>query len=215
MALSLDGTTGISATGNITGGNLLTPGLISATGNITGGNLVTGGIVSATGNVNAGNVVLSNAAIISANNMQITTGANTNLGNITGNWTLTTGSRLQATYADLAEYYEADMLYEPGTVLEFGGEKEVTACKLGCRAIGVISENPAFMMNKDLVGGTYVALKGRVPVKVVGIVNKGDRLTSGDNGVARVPTVEFSDVFAIALVSSSDIDVKLIEAVIL
>ena len=102
------GTAGIiTATGNANVGNIGATGgyytTLSATGNITAGNISatnhTGTTVSITGNVTAGNVTLANAAVISANNMQITTGANTNAGNVTGNFVLTTGSRFQATYA--------------------------------------------------------------------------------------------------------------------
>jgi hypothetical protein len=124
------------------------------------------------------------------------------------------GTATAARYADLAEKYLADQEYEVGTVVVVGGEAEVTASIAGQRAIGVVSANPAFMMNKDLEGGTYIALKGRVPVKVSGAVKKGDRLTAGDNGCA-VVTNECKDVFAIALESSDDAGIKLIEAVVL
>lgn len=124
------------------------------------------------------------------------------------------GTATQARYADLAEKYLPDRNYEPGTVVSVGGEKEVTACTIGDRPIGVISQNPAFMMNKDLEGGIYVALKGRVPVKVTGPVNKGDKLVANIEGTASVALYPI-DIFAIALESSSDINVKLIEAVIL
>ena len=118
---------------------------------------------------------------------QITAGANTTAGNITGNWTLTAGSRLTATYADLAEYYEADVKYEPGTVLMFGGEKEVTLADDGTsRVAGVVSTNPAYVMNSTCPGLlTAVALQGRVPCKVRGNISKGDMLISGGNGFAR------------------------------
>ena len=118
---------------------------------------------------------------------QITAGANTTAGNITGNWTLTDGSRMQATYADLAEYYEADATYEPGTVLMFGGEKEVTIADDGTsRVAGVVSTNPAYVMNSTCPGLlTAVALQGRVPCKVRGKISKGDMLISGGNGFAR------------------------------
>jgi hypothetical protein len=118
---------------------------------------------------------------------QITAGANTTAGNITGNWTLTAGSRLTATYADLAEYYEADVKYEPGTVLMFGGEKEVTLADDGTsRVAGVVSTNPAYVMNSTCPGLlTAVALQGRVPCKVRGKISKGDMLISGGNGFAR------------------------------
>ena len=118
---------------------------------------------------------------------QITAGANTTAGTITGNWTLTDGSRLQATYADLAEYYEADERYLPGTVLMFGGEKEVTLADDGTsRVAGVVSTNPAYVMNSTCPGLlTAVALQGRVPCKVRGKISKGDMLISGGNGFAR------------------------------
>jgi len=127
------------------------------------------------------------------------------------------GTATSAQYADLAEKYLADDEYEVGTVVSVGGEKEVTATTYGDRALGVVSANPAFMMNKDLVGGTYIALKGRVPVKVQGPVNKGDELCPGDGGVAIVDTSAESEgkTFAIALESSDDAGTKLIEAVVL
>jgi hypothetical protein len=124
------------------------------------------------------------------------------------------GTATAARYADLAEKYLADQEYEVGTVVVVGGTAEVTASIAGQRAIGVVSANPAFMMNKDLEGGTYIALKGRVPVKVNGTVKKGDRLAAGDNGCAVVVN-ECKDVFAIALESSDDAGIKSIEAVVL
>ena len=107
-----------------------------------------------------------------------------------------------ARYADLAENYLSDKPYSIGTVMAVGGTAEVTACQPGDRAIGVVSENPAYLMNEGLVGGTAIALKGRVPVKFVGIVNKGDRLVAADNGRARSTPPGHPDVFAIALESS-------------
>jgi hypothetical protein len=124
------------------------------------------------------------------------------------------GVATSAKYADLAEKYLADQDYEVGTVVAVGGEKEVTASSAGDRAIGVVSANPAFKMNSELDNGTYIALKGRVPVKVIGKVKKGDRLTAADNGCAKA-THECKDVFAVALESSDDDNVKLIESVIL
>jgi hypothetical protein len=126
------------------------------------------------------------------------------------------GTATAAQYADLAEKYLADQDYEVGTVVSVGGEAEITACNFGDRAIGVISANPAFMMNKDLEGGVYVALKGRVPVKVSGSVKKGDRLVASDNGRAVKATLhQFSDVFAIALESNVETENEVIEALVL
>jgi hypothetical protein len=119
----------------------------------------------------------------------LTTGGNTTPGTITGYWSLNTGSRLQATYAaDLAEYYEGDQVYEVGTVLVFGGDKEVTVSNIkgDTRVAGVVSDNAAFSMYEACPGfKNLVALQGRVPCKVVGKIRKGDILvTSGIAGVA-------------------------------
>ena len=126
------------------------------------------------------------------------------------------GTATSAQYADLAEKYLADAEYAIGTVVSIGGEKEVTACTVGDRAIGIVSANPAYMMNSGLEGGTYIALKGRVPCKVIGQVKKGQRLVAGTNGVAQAAYSNSSDVFAIALESNDDIlGEKLIEALVL
>lgn len=124
------------------------------------------------------------------------------------------GTATSARYADLAEKYLADTEYEVGTVMVIGGAAEVTASSYGELAIGVISENPAYMMNSELEGGVYVALKGRVPIKVNGPVRKGDRLVAGDRGCAQVAQDRL-DIFAVAMESSNDNAVKLIEAVVL
>jgi hypothetical protein len=90
-----------------------------------------------------------------------------------------TATATQAQYADLAEKYQTDADYQPGTVVVFGGEAEVTECSSqGNHAVvGVISTDPAYMMNSE-AEGQYVALTGRVPCKVVGPVAKGDLLVS-------------------------------------
>lgn len=134
-------------------------------------------------------------------------------GNLTAN--LFQGTATAAQYADLAEKYLADAEYEPGTVVCIGGDKEVTASVWGKRAIGVVSTDPAFMMNKDLEGGTYIALKGRVPVKVVGRIKKGDDLIAANNGCAMMAVPHASGVFAVALETSDDEGVKTIEALVL
>ena len=92
-----------------------------------------------------------------------------------------------AQYADLAENYMSDSSYEAGTVLEFGGEYEVTISDTESdRVAGIVSSNPAYLMNVDLDGDNVVALalQGRVPCKVVGNIKKGDMLTSAGNGYA-------------------------------
>ena len=141
-----------------------------------------------------------------------TIAARTSSGDIKAN--LFIGTATSARYADLAEKYLTDKDYEPGTVMVVGGSKEVTQSKAGDRAIGVISTDPAFLMNSWLDGGQYVALKGRVPVKVTGAVKKGDRLIAHADGTAIV-SVGSNDVFAISLETSMNTETKLIEAVVL
>jgi len=98
------------------------------------------------------------------------------------------GTATTARYADLAEKYSADADYEPGTVLHFGGEAEVTLCDTDmCRKVaGVVTTAPAHLMNSELGGvAAAIALQGRVPCKVVGPVAKGDMMVSAGNGRAR------------------------------
>jgi hypothetical protein len=120
----------------------------------------------------------------------LTTGANTTPGTITGNWTLSAGSRIQATYADLAERFAADTSYEPGTVVQLGGDHEITAVKyeLSEDVFGVISNTAAYLMNSGAGSDEThppVAVSGRVEVRVVGKVSKGSRLVSAGEGIAR------------------------------
>ena len=105
------------------------------------------------------------------------TGNITTTANVSGSFFV--GTATAARYADLAEKYESDAEYEAGTVLVFGGEAEVTACEeeLDHRVAGVVSTDPAYMMNAD-AEGQYVALTGRVPCKVVGPVAKGDLMVA-------------------------------------
>jgi hypothetical protein len=134
-------------------------------------------------------------------------------GNINAN--VFNGVATSARFADLAEKYLTDMEYDVGTVMMVGGTAEVTASVAQERAIGVISGSPAYMMNCDLVGGQYVALKGRVPVKVVGKVNKGDSLIAHENGTAIASRYGNFSTFAIALESNDHEELKLVEAIIL
>jgi hypothetical protein len=133
------------------------------------------------------------------------------------------GTATAAQYADLAEKYLPDPAHEyvPGTVMKVGGPAEICAAGLGDKAIGVISANPAYMMNKDLKGGVYVALKGRVPVKVIGGCTKGDQMAPyGDGLAASIPGFFNGDTanntcFAVALEDCDATDITLVECVIL
>lgn len=118
----------------------------------------------------------------------LTAGTAGSAGTITGKWSLSTGSTLNATYADLAEYYRADQDIEPGTVVEFGGEEEIRigTTIMSNKVAGVVTSEPAYTMNSNLdcAFPVAVALQGRVPVKVTGKISKGDMLVSAGNGLA-------------------------------
>jgi hypothetical protein len=112
--------------------------------------------------------------------------ANTSPSLVYGTWNLASGAVFQATYADLAERYVPDTEYTPGTVLVFGGDQEVTqsVSSNDTRVAGIVSTNPAYLLNSGIVG-VDIALQGRVPCKVVGKIRKGDMLvTSAFPGVA-------------------------------
>ena len=244
MSLSLDGTTGISCSGNITGGNIigtLAPAVLVVTGNITGGNILTGGLISATGAITAASVVggvitgtsvslsgnvtasylLGNAALVSglsatsisngtSNVSVLSSGGNIligvgsanivlftsagiqngqgnatgNIGNSTGYFNTVFAKATSAQYADLAEMYVADQKYPSGTVVEFGGNQEITTSSTGhsTKVAGIVSTNPSYLMNATQTGDNVVAvaLIGRVPCQVVGTIVKGDRLVTSD-----------------------------------
>jgi hypothetical protein len=99
-----------------------------------------------------------------------------------------TATSTAARYSDLAENYVADAVYEPGTVLMIGGDKEVTISENETTKVaGVVSTAPAYIMNSECTGDYVVAiaLTGRVPCKVVGTVKKGDLMISAGYGMAK------------------------------
>ena len=113
-----------------------------------------------------------------------------NIGSSTTYFNTVFAKATSAQYADLAEMYCADGNYAPGTVVEFGGDNEVTATteSHSTRVAGIISTNPSYLMNStlDCSNALEVALVGRVPCSVVGTIRKGDRLvSSGILGVAQ------------------------------
>lgn len=298
------GTT-LVATGNITGGNVNTAGLVSATGNVRGGNIVSvasisGVGVTATGNITgnnisstnaisagttvsaAGNITAGSGAFFIGNGSQLTglssavsvtkiengtsvvqigasggnanvtiggtsnvvvfttsttffagnvsvpaiekTGTNAigNIGSSSNYFNRVFATATTALYADVAERFEADEVLKPGTVVELGGAKEITRARddLTERVFGVISTRPAYTMN----GGAgdddthpAVAMTGRVPVQVVGVVRKGDRLVSAGNGYARSALPGEATAFNVigrALVDKLDPESGTIEAIV-
>ena len=144
----------------------------------------------------------------------ISTGAGTTTGTITGRWSLGASSRFEATYADLAEIYVTDQDYEVGTIVMFGGDKELTISNeyATTQVAGVISTDPAFIMNNE-TEGQPVALKGRVPVKVEGIVRKGNFIVASNTpgvGVA-VDNYIGGAIIGKAIEDKNTIEIDLIE----
>jgi hypothetical protein len=233
-ATNLNGLASLSLTGNLNAGNInattghygnhygtfygsganLTnlPVVAAAAGTLTGTTLASG--VTASSLTSVGTLT---GLTINSSTTAITNGGTNGTGNIgaTGaTFNTVFAKATTALYADLAEKYLADRDYPIGTVVAVGGTSEVTACKFGDLAIGAVSHSPAYMMNSELVGGTYIALKGRVPVQVIGAVVKGQRLIAGDNGCAQAASNSL-DTFAISLETNSNAEIKLVEAIIL
>jgi len=153
--------------------------------NVDGATTLNGAVTL--GNASGDNIVFSgrvNSNILpSANNTRnIGQGGGSPLRFNTVYATIFDGTATTARYADLAENYLGDESYEPGTVLIFGGEQEVTTTSIkgDSRVAGIVSTNPAYLMNNDLQGENViaVALQGRAPCKVLGRVSKGDILVS-------------------------------------
>jgi hypothetical protein len=150
----------------------------------------------------------------------VTAGSNTTAGTITGNWSLSTGSRLNATYADLAERFAADDIYDAGTVVGLGGEAEITSVKyeLSEDVFGVISNTAAYLMNANAGNDEThpaVAVSGRVQVKVAGKIKKGDRLVSAGEGLARSAKpgeASHFNVIGRALTDKTDNEIGYVEA---
>ena len=132
------------------------------------------------------------------------------------------GVSTSALYADLAERFEADADYQAGTVMSMGGDKEVTACLTdACEDVfGVVSTNAAYLMNAGAgENATHpaIAVQGRVPVRVIGLINKGDRLVSAGNGLARAAKKSELTAFNVigrSLQNKSDEAEGVVEAVV-
>lgn len=157
---------------------------------IVAGDGLTGGgtSTSVTIDVGAGSGIAVDAGTVAVDSTVIrTTGGQTISGTLTATGNITApyfvGVATSAQYADLAERYEADDIYDPATVMMFGGDKELTISNVygTHRVAGVLSSKPGFKMNS--VAGNddthpYLALNGRVPCKVIGPIKKGDLLVS-------------------------------------
>jgi hypothetical protein len=140
-------------------------------------------IPSLAGNTSLGNIAVNNITNLNAN-------AVGNIGNSSSYFNTLFAKSTSALYADVAERFEADVIMEPGTVVELGGTAEITCSRtdLSETVFGVISTQAAYLMNGGAgTDATHppVAMTGRVPVKTTGMVRKGDRLVSAGNGFAR------------------------------
>jgi len=231
----------------VTSGSAVTPGTITGTFTVTGGasgnslvvangNVFTSGIktdnyyyANGTPFNPAGTYGNANVAVFlptytgTLQPSSVTTSAIAGGGTISGTWTLSVGARLNATYADLAERFEADDEYDAGTVVELGGSAEITSVKfdLSEDIFGVVSNSAAYLMNSG--AGTdkthpAVAVSGRVPVKVIGIVKKGDRLVSAGKGKARAAQQGEATAFNTigrSLVNKTDSGVGTVEAIVI
>jgi cytoskeletal protein CcmA (bactofilin family) len=194
-ALQITGGAGISGAAYI-GGIFTSSGNIVAASNTTSTSATTGALVVAGGVGIAGNVFTAGWIVPTANTTQ-------NLGTTTSWWGTLYGVSTQAKYADLAENYQADNTYAPGVVLMFGGDQEVTIATADTTAVaGVVSQNPAHLMNGGLSGTNVVplALQGRVPCNVIGPIKKGDLMISAGFGYAKATTTpKFGQIIGKAL----------------
>lgn len=202
----------------ITTGRISVDSNIQATSTTTGAIKVNGGISVTSGNLfvggSGGRAITATGDIVPSANLTF------NLGGSTAWWNQIYGVSVQAQYADLAEKYIADNDYMPGTVVIFGGDKEITTTnqRADVSVAGVISTDPAYLMNAAH-DGLPVALRGRVPVRAIGPVSKGDLLiTSKFPGLAESVGKDSSfgiAIFAKSLTSDSSDGIKIIEAVII
>jgi len=192
-----------------------------------------GNIGASGGNINFNVGGTSNVVVMSTTGLTATgisvpsitkTGSNAvgNIGSSSNYFNQVFATATTALYADVAERFHADEVLEPGTVVELGGTNEITKSRsdLSETVFGVISTKPAFTMN----GGAgesdthpAVAMTGRVPVIVTGIINKGDRLVSAGNGIARAARPGEATSFNVigrSLVAKTTEDIGTVEAIV-
>jgi hypothetical protein len=229
--------TTLSSTGDTSvGGNATVTGGLSVTGNTAlSGSATLNGVAIATvggattfssiNNTPIGNTTPSTGGFTTltvTGNITPTSNLSANIGSATNWFNNIYGTAIHARYADLAERFAADAEYTPGTVVEMGGSAEITkvTAELSDKVFGVISTNAAYLMNSTAGNNLThppVAMSGRVPVRAVGLISKGDRLVSAGNGVARAgKTSELTpwNVIGRSLVDKSTEEESLIEAIV-
>lgn len=198
---------------------------------IAAGQVIASSIGDITANVHAslGNVSIVGNLIVQPNgtiksstiygNLMPTTSNVGNIGSSSSYFNRVFAQTTSAVYADLAENYVADAWYAPGTVLQFGGDYEVTiSSNETTRVAGVVSTAPAYLMSSTLNGANIapIALQGRVPCRVIGTVSKGDMLTSSDiPGVAKTSTnPKFGSIIGKSLENFTSNNIGIIEIVV-
>jgi hypothetical protein len=217
IATNINGST-LSASGNVTGASLVGTIATASQPTITDVGILTGLIVN--GNITGSNLSVNTGIITVGSIVNANANAVGNIGSSTGYFNTVFAKATSAQYADLAENYVADTHYDPGTVVIFGGDAEVTISTESAdeRVAGVVSRNPAHLMNAG-TQGLAIALRGRVDVKVSGPVIKGDSLISSNTpGVAVSIGRDRSygqAVFAKSIETNLSDGIKIITAVIL
>jgi len=212
---SLGGTYTITAAAGTLTGTTLNSGVVNSSltsvGTLTSlsvGAITSTGLINTSGNILAvqgrfGTIITTGSITPTANAAaDLGTGSlrYNNIYGVTGNFL-----SVYANYADLAENYVADAAYAPGTVVQIGGTAEITECSQDSSndVFGVISTKPAYLMNSALAGDNVlpVAMQGRTPVRVVGLIKKGDRLVSAGGGIARAAAA--SEITAFNIIGRS------------
>ena len=223
-ALNVGGLTtiniGVDSTSTTTGALVVTGG-IGVSGNITARTLYAKTIQSTSSTANIGSPTTGFNYLYVNNILPMTSNVG-NIGSQTAYFNTVYATATSALYADLAERFFADAEYAAGTVVEIGGINEITVSTtdLSDSVLGVISTNPAYTMNNAAGGNDthpVVALIGRVPVKAVGLINKGDRLVSAGNGCARTGLASEITPFNVigrALVAKTSVEEQLILALV-
>lgn len=187
---------------------------LNTTGNATiATNIAVGDYLTVTGTSTFSNDIFTGHILPRAN-------ATYDIGSTTEQFVNVYAYSTRALYADLAEYYVPDAVYEPGTVVIFGGEKEITTTtnKEDTRVAGAISTDPAYVMNSGQTDGLPVALRGKIPVKVIGPVTKGALLVTseiaGHAVAAKYTKPDANAVFAKSLEDNLGTEPRTIWAVI-
>ena len=210
-SLNVNGTTTLTGTATLNGVGLATIG-----GSASYSSINSTPVGNATPSTGAFTTLQVTTSVTPTANLSV------NLGSTSAWFNNIYGTAIHALYADLAERFHADAEYAPGTVVEMGGTAEITkvVAELSDKVFGVISTNAAYLMNSSAGNNAThppIAMSGRVPVRVVGLIAKGDRLVSAGNGLARAGKQnELTpwNVIGRSLVDKTDTNESLIEAIV-